>query len=404
MTGNPRALRELGQAARQVNDAQLLKLVAVLDQQQERGATDAVLDPVRARLGHLRPGRPLNLARLLFVPLDSVLVAPRDWRTGQWQVPRTAIMPMLEALRAAEPALLARTEAALTGRTTRDLSLIAQLGGELWQAAEVAFKEPPADWSEAGIPRQSFEEIAQTSTTLWRHAAALWLLRQSGDEGPPESMVRSIFRIIAADGPDAVSLALLAVLPHASEPASMIAIVAGIDRALGPAGERALDRYLAGVQPDFAAGNLASTAAVAARFASILDDLDSSVSRDKPRRAQALQALRLTAATACTERLKAEVEARLLAPLAAAFVAPLVSDAEVADLESTATALRGINESGRRLHASAGAEKEMHTALAVLIREAPRLPETGPGFCRPDALRLLEILAGTGAALRLAPG
>ena len=401
MNPDPRALRELQQAARQASDTQLIRLANTLDALPQRAMAEGVLDAVRPRLRHIRPARPLSIPRLLFLTLDPLLVAPRDWRPGQGTVPRSAIMPMAEHLREAEPVLVAAIEMRMTGAKLTDEVLAAEQGSLLWPAAlRMLPRQPPAGWVDAGLQTQSFHEIAMICATLWQHSEALWRLRMAGRDGPPEAAVRPIFRTIAAEGPEAVELCMCALLPFATQPARVVAVVAGLSQALGPPAERALDRYLAGVEPGLEGADLESTASAASRFSRLLVDLDSSLTRDKPKRAQHLQALRMSAAQSCVQRLEQETATRLTTPLAAALTLPEINDLMVKDLESAVRSLRGIGESTRRLHASGAAERVLAPVIAHLTVLAGTQSESGPGFVRADALRLLEILAGSAVAAR----
>jgi len=399
---DPRILRELQHAARQATNGQLVRLAHTLDGLTQRGVAEEVMDAVRPRLRHLRPARPLNLARVLFLPLDPLIAAPHVWRPGQGLVPRSAILPLAQHLRAAEPTLVNAVEARICGAKLTDEVLAAEQGTLLWPAALNALpRKPPAGWEEAGLPAQHFPEIAGICATLWRHGAVLWRLRMAGRDGPPEASLRPAFRVIAADGPDAVELCLGALLPFAAQPACMVAVVAGLSQALAPPAERALDRYLSGVTPGLEGADLEAMANAAARFARTLKDLDSALTRDKPKRAQHLQALRMSAAQCCIERLEQEMARRLTEPLAVLVAAPAPPDEAVEALEHAAMALRGIGDSTRRLHASGASERLFAPVINQLTVLAVRLPQSGAGFLRADALRLLEILAGTQVAARL---
>jgi len=402
MNPDPRILRELQHAARQATNGQLFRLTQTLDVLPQRAVAEAVMDAVRPRLRHLRPARPLNLARLLFLPLDPLLAEPRDWRPGQGLVPRSAILPMAEHLRAVEPSLVTGLDARIAGAKLTDEVLAAEQGALLWPAAAKALpRKPPAGWEEAGLPDQHFAEVARICAALWRHGPALWRLRMAARDGPPEASLRPAFRVIAADGAEAMELCLGALLPYAAHPARMVAVVAGLNQALASPAERALDRYLSGVSPGLEGADLEGMADAAARFARTLRDLDSALTRDKPKRAQQLQALRMSAAQCCNERLEQEMARRLTEPLAALVAATAPPDAAVEALEHAAMALRGIGDSTRRLHASGASEKLFAPVIAQLTALAVRLPKAGSGFLRADALRLLEILAGTSVAARL---
>jgi len=404
MTSDPRQMRELAQAARQASDEQLIKLVTLLDRLPVRGEADTLLQAARPRLRGRMPERPLTVPRLLFLPLDAVLTAPQSWRREAGRVPRTAIAPLTAFLRAAEPVLVAELEAALVGQSVRQVALCASLGARLWPAAArllAGERLPPPGWPDAGLPAETFPQIAATCSTLWRHGPGLWELRLAAGDGPPEGMVRPLFRAMAEEGAQVAGLGLSALLPFAARPAQLIATVAGLDPALAPAADAALDRYLAGVTPPDGGADLGAAAEAVGRFVALMEDLDRSVTRDRPRRAQALQGLRAAAAAACAARIAKEADAGLMQPLAALLAAPTVPDAAVEALEGRATALRGLSEAGRRLHPAARQDATFRDVLARLSHVAMRLPTGGDGFVRADALRLVQILAGPEVASRL---
>ena len=58
-------------------DQQILRVVDMVDKMPQRGDADDFIAPLRPRLAFLRPIRRLNFTRLLFQPLDSVIVARR---------------------------------------------------------------------------------------------------------------------------------------------------------------------------------------------------------------------------------------------------------------------------------------------------------------------------------------
>lgn len=396
-----REVRELRQAISQASDQQLRRLVPVLDSLPRRDVANTLMAGARPRLRHLRPPRLMNLTRLLFLPLDPLIVMPRDWKPGQGLLPRSALAPLVQALQQSEPVLVAKWQPQFGRPDQWNANLLREAGAALWPAAADLPRNLPAAWNETGLPAHVFPELAELCATIWRHAPALMRLRLAGADGPPESLARPAFRLIAAEGSEVVGLCLRVLLPYAAKPARLVAIVTGLSAALAPAAERALDRYLEAAEPGLDATDLGTTAAVAARFASLLDDLDQSVTRDKPRRAQLLQALRRSAAESCAERLRAELRPRLMEPLEALLEHPAPSDAAVEALEIAAVALRGLADSGRRLHAPLAAERLLERSLALLTRLAARLPEEGPRFLRADALRLVQILSSPAEAARL---
>ncbi|WP_027284423.1 hypothetical protein [Rubritepida flocculans] len=400
----PAQLRDLARAARAASDSQLLRLVSVLDRLPRRGAADAVLEPVRHRLGALRPERPMTPMRLLFLPMEGVLVAPRDWRGEGRQLPRNALAPLGEAVFAAAPGLAEALAASIGEAPLSDHALAAKLGARLWPAAAHSLPEgPPPGWAGAGLPEPAYARLRSLVALLWRYGPGVHGLRVAGPDGPPEELARPFFRALAAEGAEAVEIGLSAVLAAAARPARLVALVAGLDPALAPAAERALDQFLSGLTPPRPEGELGRAAAAAGRFAALVEDLERTATRAAPRRAQILQGLRHAAAGHCKARLEAETAVGLLGPLSEVLAAPAGSgamdDAELGALERRARALRALAEAGRRLDAQGRMPAEGLRAVGARLAAAlPGLPERGEGFLRADALRLLEILEGPEAA------
>ncbi len=409
MTLAPGDMRQLVQAARQASDAQLLRLVALLDRLPVRGEADRLIEAARPRLRGRMPERPLTMTRLLFMPMEALLLAPRDWRGEADRVPRHAILPLTHVLRTREPALVRETEAALAGQSVGQLTLCTAWGDRLWPAAAAAMAAqiaagPPPGWVEAGLPAACHAGLAGICAGLWRHAPGLWRLRRAAADGPPEEMVRPVFRALAAEGADLAGLGVSVLLPHAARPSTLMGSVMALDRALGPAADAALDRYLSGVVPPDGLADLAVTGDALARFVALLDDLELSASRDRPRRAQLLHTLRASAAEACADRIAAEAGIGLWQPLQALLRAPQVDDAAVEALEARASALRALTEAGRRLQPGGRTDGMMAQTLGHLMQAALTLPTTGMGFRQADALRLVQILAGPLEAARLLRG
>lgn len=408
MTTLPRSLRDLGHSARQASDSQIMKLVRMVDGLPTRGAADAILEPVRARLKHLRPERPLNLSRLLFLPLDAVLVNARDWRPGPGQVPRTAIAPLVSALRVTEARVFERVEGVLAGFSFSNGQMVSELGTVLWAAAARSLPGlPPAGWTEAGLPLHAFPIIVDICRPLWRHGSALWKLRLAAVDGLREQELRIAFRQVAQDGPEAVATALSALLPYVLNPAETIATVGGLDRSLAVVAEQVLDKYLAGVDAGLSHQDLSAMASAAIRFARVLEDLDKAASPEKPKRAQLLHGLRQTAADACAARVKGRLYPDLMQPLSEAIAAEAVTDADLDALEKSAAALRSIASSGRGLRRDGGFDQALAPAVALLEGALVTVKTAPTRFCVVDALRILEIISGStiaGEYLRLVTG
>lgn len=209
-------------------DAQLVRVVALLDALPDRGEADRLVAAARERLRALRPPRPLGFPRLLFAPLDGVVgeaVPSGEGDTAADPVlPRRAIAPLAAALRAAlAPDLVAWVEAGLAGRTTDDLAAVAALGARLWPAAAARATRAdvppaPASWEEAtGLSRPAFRALLDLCAPAWRVAPATWaaLARREAD---PDTLARVALGEVARDGPGATAVALATLLRHADDP------------------------------------------------------------------------------------------------------------------------------------------------------------------------------------------
>jgi hypothetical protein len=69
-------------------------VLALIDDLSERGEADALIAPLRGRLAGLRPRRKLGLTRLLFTPLNPIIVDAANWSAAALSIPRTALAPL----------------------------------------------------------------------------------------------------------------------------------------------------------------------------------------------------------------------------------------------------------------------------------------------------------------------
>lgn len=398
-----RQLRELAAATARASDAQLLRLVAMVDQLPARGPADELLAPVRPRLRNLRPARPLNLPRLLFLPLDGLLVAPRGWKPGRGEVPRSAINPLVAGLREGLGPMAAEADTALRGARVTDAHLITAWGGRLWpRAAEVLGLRPPASWAESGLPESAYPAIAQSCRTLWRFGRVAWRLRLAGPDGPPPAMARPILQAAAAEGPEALGLLLASLLPHAAAPSQLTQIAAALGRQLAGIAEAALDRHLVEMRAVVTQAVTASASDALDHLTTVLEELQTHSIGQRPARAQVVSELRQSAGRACTAHLQDEAAPALVEAITRLSRQPLVSDAEMERLEDAAAALRVLLDAVRKLDRAAVADSTIQSALALLTTLGARLPEDGPGMLRADALRVLQALGEGGLAARVA--
>ncbi|MEJ0048698.1 MAG: hypothetical protein WDN04_23250 [Rhodospirillales bacterium] len=105
--------------------------------------------PAARALAAAAPVRPLRFARLLFLPLDPLIVSPRDWRLGAPQLPRSAVTPIITLVQAGLPTLLPLVEAAIGDAEQAEATRIRLGGALLWHqaAALLHVAEAPPQWA-----------------------------------------------------------------------------------------------------------------------------------------------------------------------------------------------------------------------------------------------------------------
>lgn len=165
---------EVARALLGAKDEQLVRVVAFVDGLGiERGTADRLLESVRPRLAVLGLPRPLSFTRLLFMPLDPVIVPSAMWRPGGSHFPRGAIMPLATALHGALGDTAAAVDAACAGRATDDSDTIHASGAVLWPAAAAAialFAGPPEGWEASGHGPDTFPALAALCAAAWRRS------------------------------------------------------------------------------------------------------------------------------------------------------------------------------------------------------------------------------------------
>lgn len=176
----PASMQALGQEFRSASDAKLRKVTQLIDRMPQRGAADALLEPVRDRLAALRPVRHMNRTRLLFTPFDRVLVPAGRWQPGSFTLPRSMLAPVIALLETPNGAVLPT----VPPFDADDPAELLRCGRKLWDAAAAALagaKVPAdwvADWAAAGwaLPRAVFEELLPVIAMMFRGAYALQTL------------------------------------------------------------------------------------------------------------------------------------------------------------------------------------------------------------------------------------
>jgi hypothetical protein len=378
-----------------------MRIVATVDAMAERGSVDQLIAPLRPRLTTLRPPRPLRFARLLFYRLNPLIVSAARWNSGQNTIPRTVLMPLADCVRSAMGAQTDAIKAAINRHTTADVDMIVAQGRTLWPAAAaiLATAAAPASWSETGFGDAAFAPLARRVGALLSQMAALDRLCAETAHGllpPRPEAVHSILRgVTEADG---TALPLMVSLLLVRLPEAVAFLVAGPTASMDTATKIAMDLAVDGLlvqlaQPDgaqaqIAATSLAEAAAAIHRIADLLRQVeDGSV---KPARRAQLQAIRQHLDAGCRTRFTASLQDQMLAPLRTS------GGQDVLALEAAARGLR-VLETEARLIGSGPAYDQMLSQAAEAVKAASA--ETG--LDRTDQIRLVEILAGSDAALAM---
>ncbi len=390
-----------------MNDAQIVQVVALIDRMAERGAADELIAPLRARLGQIRPPRPLCFTRLLFLPRDPVIVPAGRFRAGTPTVPRTALAPLAATVHAALGPRAAEIEAATAGHSAEDVETVQRVGQLLWpKAAAILVRAPqPASWTAAGLPPSLHRPLAVGIAAVLEQAVKLQAVVAEAAAGLPVDLavVAAALAMAAPAGPEAWRLVLAALLGRLPQAAAVLAqastwIARNGDANLRAAFDLVTETQLAGLEsPDGAEAemvgpDLGAAGAQVHRIVGLLEGLGD----------EAAPAARRVRLAAIRHRLDTSCRARFANSLAGEFLAPLHQMLQVPEpgalrrVETTARQLRALETEARRL-GSAPTYDALLRQTAVVARNVA----SDAGLALVEKVRLIEILAGSEEALAL---
>ncbi len=389
-----RSVAQVQASLAQARDAQIARIVAMVDAMPHRGEADVLIAPLRERLLQLQLHRKLGFTRLLFTPLDTVIVPGERWRPGDVGVPRPALAPIAAAIRRALPEVSAQIDAALEALAPGDQVAIDAAGATLWSnaAALLGSMAAPPDWSAASnLPIAEYASLAAAIRAVLAEASCVESLaasRQLPQDGP----IRAVLgRAAKYGGPAAatVTAVLLARLPKAEQVLALAAETAG----RWPA-ESAIDHTLVRLQSAVAAGaaedgDLTEAALDAARVAALLDGLESSANTARRRQ---LDQIRRQADMLCVGRFERAMTATIAQTKTLALLG--ADDRALLTLEEAIRALRRLETAGRRLGSC-----DEYDAMLNAFSEGVKGADSG--FALADRVRLVEILSGPDQALAL---
>jgi hypothetical protein len=396
----------MARTVRDAEDPRIIRIVAIVDAMINRGPVDQLIVPIRPRLATLRPPRPLRFARLLFHPLERLVVPAARWRPGQKALPRTALRPMADHVRLTMGPAATAIEAEIAGHTTAETALIVRLGRSLWPAAApiLAAGTMPATWNTTALGEPAYRALAAAVAALLAEAPALDTLCSASvaDLLPPtaETVTALLARVAKSDRaalPMMITLLLdrlpeaAGLLPTAREGQQAAVIQAAADEAADLL-LRQLDQPAGGIQMRIAAGTLVESAAAAGRVATLLTHLETPDA--KPHRREHLRAVRQRLNAGCKARFVSALENELLAPLHHA--ATTADPVHIAALEAAARGLRLLESEARAV--GGGSTYDLLLGKAA---EAIRADTMRDRLAPADRLRLVEILSGSDAALAM---
>jgi hypothetical protein len=386
-------------------DPQILRIVATVDAMASRGPVDALIAPLRQRLSMLRPPRPLRFVRLLFRPLDPLIVPAPRWRDGEDAIPRSALAVMADHVRRAIGDEVVAIERAIVGHTDAETDLVTRLGRSLWPAAAHTFRTQtvPETWESSRLTLLAYRPLADCVAALLDEAASLEALCAETANGllpvRPSAVTAMLDRVMAVNQtalPMLIAL-LLVRLPEAA--ALILSMTAGSKSTpIAEAMDRAVDRVLrqlslAGGTEDFiAAGTLADAGAAAGHIKMLLTQLDGVSS--KPQRRAQLRSIRQRLDASCKARFTAGLERELLAPLRQLADPP--DRTVMTALEVAARSLRVLEIEARAIGNGAAYDLLLHRATDMIKGGA-----LGDHLGAVDQVRLVEFLAGPEAALAM---
>jgi hypothetical protein len=394
-------LHRLRQDVLDADNARILRIVQVVDALPVRGEADALIAPLRSRLAVLRPARPLTLTRLLYLPLDPLIVARPHWRAGSPGIPRTLLQPLASLVTEKLGPVAAQVQARIAGRDTSATELVAAAGAVLWPDAADVLRQchPPATFaSAAAIGAEQVTPLLRAMAALLDHGAALYRLGLHPDAAADPTLAETLLAAAVRDGAAAMDMMLALLLAQTTDAGQVLRLAEDLASRSGlPAPERALDFLLgAYAEGDAASERIPAGAAAMRRVAILLDGMERQPGQRPPRTAK-LERVRRRLNGACRERFEvaADTLARMLpdAGKAGAAAAP-PGDAEVEGIEAAALELRRLEAVGRRV-GGAGFDDTPLRRAAERLAAAGSLPPV-------DRLRLAEILLGPDAALALA--
>jgi hypothetical protein len=401
-------LAALHTALTEAEHSKIVRLVAAADTLRQRGAVDDLIAPFRTRLAHMAPARPLRFARLLFMPLDPLVVVPAHWQPKSPMIPRSALLPMAETVFAAMGEDAARIERMIEGYTTRDQAVVVEAGTLLWPTAArvLARCAPPPGWTEqTGFPAAIFSSIAVSTGAVFEQVLTLQTWRAEAQLGIFVGLtaLQQILQQVGKGRPEALGMFIALMLARLPKTARLLrGAIAEVGWAAAAEMRAAMESAIAsllerlelenGIETMILRTALGEAGAEVSRVADVMVCRD--LKNAAPAQALRMSVLRRRLDESCRLRFTIGLQADFLQVLEA-----LGSKADTADmirLEGAARGLRELSDEARRI-GSAG----LYDTLLRQSTDAIKAIGPDGAFSLADKVRLVEILAGSDEAWTL---
>jgi hypothetical protein len=403
-------LQALQAGVRNLPDDRLKRVVMMVDGLPERGAVDELLEPLRPRLAALRPPRRPTLRRLLFNPMEPLLVPRESWQRGELSFPRHALPPLarlvFEAMGEDAEVLRRRVDHVQPG----DDTALLPIGAQLWPAAGAVLKKAtmPSDWSEAGMADADFPAIQHDMSTLLRHAVqSESLIRQARVTGHvAEASLVDLLENMVRDGGAGfglMSLLLTARLQQISVVMRATRRVAEMsDNArLATVADFVMDKGLISIQDkaDEVVRAERPVGAVADGLELLFGQLaamEESTPASRTDRRRRIDMMRRQIEHAARHRFGDTLQHELLDKLSVIETGGKLTSQAVQELESKMRGLRRLGEAGSMF----GDPKIYDEMLRSAVATVAALPEAG-GFTLVDRVRMVELMQDSDKAISL---
>lgn len=382
------------------------RIVALVDGMAIRGGADGLIAPLRSRLQVLRPARKPRFGRVLFTPLDPVIVPAAAWHGEICTVPRNALPPIETLVRAGLGTAVASIEVAIARLPGGDPARVHEIGARLWKPAASIVRDArmPPGWVEAGLPERGFAPMRRAMAAVLATAAEIgaWLCRPPHEPPPTGAALQGVLGVALPLGSGACGMlaaVLLARFPSMS--GAVLGALAALHRQDSVSARIVTDLALGAVVGHLESTTTAEVAtaplADAARSVSAAAGLLKALIREAGAgRRERLTDNRTELDERCRARFSDALKSGLLGPLQilAQGRASTATAAQAIELERAARDLRRFEHAARQL----GSGPMYDDALRRAAEEVEALSrDTGQTLA--DRVRLVEILANSEQAM-----